>query len=195
MILGIRAAQTPHFQGFNVVLVKDWILPMDHVGSGCFKAFDEALGKLKTDIDATRVMAESPQLTSLSTASETALRSVSDRYRPSTRLYTVAVTPNADLSGRLLTWNSPAWIRVQIEDKDGALYSVRSPQDAHGWHSLPLRESDLFVHVCFFSEHGRLRLSQPSEARFFRLSQILEESQELSTARRWQMNIFPQDAL
>lgn len=195
MILGARMVETPAFLGINLILLRDWILPVDTLGSHCFKSFDEALSKLKTDTEATRILSEDPPLTEIATASEASLRSLPDRYRNSGQLYSLAIVPDVGYKGKSLLWNLPPWAHVTVENTNGELFEVSARPSEKGWKRLSLNKADLFVHVSLFRKDFEFRLLSPRAARFMRLSQLVEESQNPSLVKHWELSLHPRDLL
>ncbi len=176
MIFGYRVVKRPNFHGLNLFLLKDFVIPMEHLGQSCFDAFDEALNLLSSDPDSTRIHpihTKSPEVTTLNTASESALRAIPERYRSSTELFTVAQSKVG--KGRTLFLQIPAWISLHLEDDKGDIFLIKSelPLKNQRWIEVPLEDADRFIHLKLFSDSKVPKLGPSIEREeFFRFANI-----------------------
>ena len=177
MIAGVRKLDAPHFRGFNVFVLRDWIAPPDSLGLQCFGAFDEYLLRSRTDPDATRVEVPGAQgmseLTAFNTATLSGMRSLPERYRPLSALYTVALVSKS-AEERFLWTNAPDWVKLSVETKDGNLDSITTSARDTKWRKIPLQEGDLFLHLHLLQPAPSLRLKSWATPQFFRLSRLIE---------------------
>lgn len=178
MILGTRAARGPQFTGMNVFLLRDWVLPADSLGLGSFKTFDEALSKMRSDADATRIvplgLASLGPAADLNTATEAVFRNLPERHRGGADFYTLAVVRTAE--GRKIVANLPPWASIHVEKSDGEVDRLTRAANWSGWFACPLDVNDAFVHLSLFTEEFSARLNPVGEPRFRRLSRAIEEA-------------------
>ncbi|MBS1984272.1 MAG: hypothetical protein JST16_08870 [Bdellovibrionales bacterium] len=197
MILGTRAVTQPQFIGVNVVLLRDWSTPVDLMGLGCFKAFDEALNKLRSDPDATRIGGTVETREALwTTATSAALRSLPERHRSGASYWSLAVAAESDFQRKAVWTDLPAWATIYIEDQAGNCDRLERPVTPAGeFTKLSLNASDRFLHVVLFGQSLALRLGGSATPQFRRLSQLIEESSEPARLPTLSVPIFPTDLL
>jgi hypothetical protein len=175
MIVGARAAQRPDFRGFNVLALPDWTGTPEPLAHSCFGAFDESLLRMRSDPDATRIAVAGATtvgpLTSVHTASETALRSLPERQSDGCRFHSLVVVAEA---GGLVAWTDlPAWALLQAESVDGRLENLDRGVVDGSWSKIALKPDDLRLHLCLFRAGANLSRACFQDTRFFRASELI----------------------
>lgn len=183
MIIAARRRDESYFSGFNICLIRDWVQPVEHLCLEAFNYFDEALMRVKSDEDATRIYVpeerENQFLTALNTASSAALRALPERFRNGVELYTVAVESRLD-QAPTVWFQIPAWASLFVEDRDGGLDLISSesrPQNRK-WAKADSLEKDLFIHLSLLSAFPNCSLSRGQEILVFRASSLIQASRE-----------------
>lgn len=179
MILAARHVQRPRFTGANVLILRDAMAAGEALSLAVFASFDEALERVRTDADATRIGVEPGPGSDFTTAGESARRSLPDRVRPGASLYWAGVATTS--AGSTLWTNAPAWIRFWFETSKGELFEAPPASNASAGapRSHALRPDDLYVHMTLFAGADKLPRLTPSTAPFVRrLSRLVEESNE-----------------
>ena len=149
---------------------------MEQLGHACFDAFDESLVKQKSDSDATKVFSinsKSPEITTLNTATESALRVIPERYRASSHLFTLA---KSITNAALLYAHLPLWAFPIVEDISGnfTLIESNSQQAKHKWVELSLQSEDRFLHLNLFSKSSVPRIAPITDHdAFLRLADLV----------------------
>jgi hypothetical protein len=200
VIFAHRTTAHAVFQGLNVVIVRDWLQPLENLPLTCFKAFDETLTKLRADREATRILppgmegAELTRLGELHTAEEAARRALPERYRGATSFFTVALEPARGDRAPCVLSSLPAWARLWVEDTRGQLDALRINGPRPPWLALPLTNEDRFLQIAFFTDEPRLRLSQEEAFGVRRLARLIEESLTEGECLRIQLVVPREDS-
>jgi hypothetical protein len=129
------------------------------------------LDKLRGDPDATRIgigPVRSRELENLNTATETALRAIPERLRPSANLYTLALSPQNPLK---FFAKLPAWTWVQSETSSGDLFNLEFDR-SDSWTSFLRNPEDIALHLRIFSREGLPSLAAPLAEAFFRTAEL-----------------------
>ena len=170
MIVSGRVQSTSTFRGMNVLVFRDWVLPIELLPDQVFEVFDKSLLKLRTDPDATKIIdLKNPKeawLTRLNTATQSAQRCLQERFHDLYELYTVAVFREND---RPYLWtNFPSWVPLVVETNAGELdvleNSGAGPE--RKWRRVDLSQDDRWIHLeVFAAQPGAIRLD-PDTGRF-----------------------------
>jgi hypothetical protein len=178
------------FKGVNVFLLKDWIMPIEELGTDAFNAFDESLGRLRSDPNATRIQAAptraaAPDRDVVFTATQAALRAIPERYRASAELYTLSI------ARRQAHANLPPWCSITLETKEGELSLLSNAiYTAREWVTLPIEDNDSLLHVSLFSQNPVLSSSDESTIpRFARLATLIGRPDVASRAATMSLKI------
>jgi|GEM_PF-1627713 len=175
MIVGARSLQRSDFRGFNVLTFADWNLPVETLGLTCMAAFDEALLRLRSDPEATRIavpgsVSASPT-TRVNTATESALRALPERYAPSARFHSLFVQQEG--LKRVVWTDFPAWVQVRIETREGTLDAVSFSPPNTTWRTFVLEDRDLRIHLSLIQGLCDFRPTLFEEPRFFRSAELI----------------------
>ncbi len=179
MILGARSFRVSRYTGFNIFLLKDWNLPISNLGTLAFSSFDETLMKLKSDPNSTRLSPiNSSHIFSseLYTATKAALKTIPEKSRKQTHIYTVAFAKNS--SGNLqMVYHLPAWSHMFSESLDGQLEKIDfKTSSGEEWFYTATEAHDKYFHLSFFSSNIVPQLELTSKPKFYRLSSAIERS-------------------
>jgi len=126
MILGVRALDGPKLRGFQALLIREWTLPIQVPVDKVFSSFDESFLRLQQDPDATRIgpfRDASDDLKLIHTAHRSALKSLPERLRHQSELFTVAQS-RQDPQSMDLYW--PRWLPIEIESESGSTWELQS---------------------------------------------------------------------
>lgn len=179
MIVALRACETELFRGLQVFTLKDWHEPIDEIGNACFDVFDEALEKLKSDPDATRIQDSAlidNEVTRFNTATETALRSVAVKHSETVGLYTVAFSR---LDERKVYFRLPPWLHLQSETVDGNFHALKFSDQESTWREFTLESTEMALHVRAFNCDGYPPIGPVLDRAFFRLSDLFNQQSPL----------------
>lgn len=175
MIIALRACENDLFRGLQVFTLKDWHEPIDEIGNACFDVFDEALEKLKSDPDATRIRDSAlidSEVTRLNTATETALRSVAVKHSETVGLYTVAFSRSED---RKIYFRLPPWLHLQTETLHGDFHVLKFSDQDSTWREFTLLPEESALHLRAFHAEGCPPIGRVLERAFYRFSDLFSK--------------------
>lgn len=164
MIFAYRVTRIGNLHVANVYLQPDLISPIEERPRNCFRAWDEAYLKLKTNPDTTKIYApedlQDQKLMEFNTAGLASVRALPKDSRKSARVFTIAADKrpgSSNIEERNVWTNLPAWAHISLESQAGALEQIQLPRDASGskWKRWNLEERDLYLHVHFFKNSQR----------------------------------------
>jgi len=175
MILGMRSIAGQPIHGINIFVTRDWLLPIDELGLRCFHSFDEIFFRLKNDPEATQFAIKGIDdkiLTRLNTATLAAERSLPERVRSSSQLWSIALSENH------LWCRLPGWAQIAIEKASGTWEKLNTTQTSSGsWTKIPLTKNDIKAHVILLNSKPQLSLNSNEDARFYRMAEIIENKE------------------